>query len=55
MQMHKLGECPLAYLGHDDCDGVGHLVPNPFAKEIYGDSVPYWQCDAQLYESAMDI
>ena len=54
MRIHEPGHCPDPLYGQD-CDGIGHYGPDPFAEEIYNDTTPVWQCDGVNYGSTMDI
>lgn len=53
-QVHLRGECTDRAYGKN-CDGWAEWVEDPYAADIWGDSVYDWYCDGEYTGRAMDI
>jgi hypothetical protein len=52
MNINEREECKC---GHMECEGVKYWQIDPFAEEIYNETIWKFMCDGDAYESAMDI
>lgn len=53
-QVHLRGECTDRAYGKN-CDGWAEWVEDPYAADIWGDSVYDWYCDGEYTGRMMDI
>ena len=44
-----------SYCGHDDCDGFVRPQVDPYASDVYGETVWMDLCDGAWQERAWDI